>query len=81
MFYSSVTGIFCVSGDQSGGNMKIFRKAMYHIMEMHPNANLVKAEFRDQIFTATILDDIGHINIKAHIVDGFLVLEESEVKV
>jgi len=61
--------------------MKIAKKAMYNIMEMHPNANLVKAEFKDQVFTATIHDDIGHINIKAQIVDGFFVIEESEVKV
>jgi len=61
--------------------MKIFRKALNHIAEMHPSANLVKAEFKDQIFTATILDDIGHISIKAHIVDSCLLIEESEIKV
>jgi hypothetical protein len=61
--------------------MKIFRKALNHIAEMHPNANLVRVEFKDQVFTATIHDDIGHINIKAQIVEGCLVIEESEVKV
>jgi hypothetical protein len=60
--------------------MKLFRKAMNHICELHPNANLVKAEYEDGVFTAKIYD-IVHITIKAHIVDGVFIIEESEVQV
>ena len=79
MFHSAIACILCLGSNKSRYLMKIFRKALNHISEMHPNANLVRAEFKDQIFTATILDDIGHINIKAEIIDGCLVIEESEV--
>ena len=59
--------------------MKIMRKALNHIAEMHPNANLVRAEFKDGVFKA-VIHDVFHIDIKAHITDGVLIIEESEVK-
>ncbi len=61
--------------------MKIMMKAMNHIREHHPNANLVRAEYKDGMFQAVIFDDIGHINIKAEMVDNLIFISLEELKV
>jgi hypothetical protein len=51
--------------------MNMPQRAMYQIMEIYPNANMVKMEYKDQFFTATIFDKnmSQHVEVRAEIVD------------